>query len=153
MKTFLTFFVLLFSSSLFAEEKLDDASDKLDGTSIVCGTIENDKTFKIFGIEFLTDNKVRIHVYFPISNDFRLSSDFMPNNLIYKTTFDLIDIYDKIHHLQINRKTLDIKSGEYKNKFTSFVSGENCMIIKNKTIGFYLLKMHQKLVNELKKDN
>ena len=145
MKTFLTFFVLLFSSSVVAK-------DDLVGTSIVCGKILEDQKYKIQGYEFLKDNNFGYHEFVDGGKFWNVPL----GELIYKT--DLLYIY--IHNvdnldsiwLQISRKTLDTYIPDEDYPILVF-KGDNCIIYKNEKIGINLIKMQKMLIDEIQKDN
>ena len=143
MKTFLTLFVLFFSSSVVA-------GDDLSGKSIVCGIIVEDSElikreirYYVFGYDFLKNNIVKLYDHNGVfTNDPGSTLDFT-----YKT--NLVSIFIEGSPGYIDRKTIDHIS----DKGEKIISGEDCIIYTNETIGFNLIKMEQKLITEITKDN
>ena len=143
MKILLTFFVLLFSSSVYAD-------DSLDGKSIICGYIEKDQNIILLGIEFLEDNKVEMY-----NRDLNSLSEEFNTSFFYQTSFSLIKIINENEpgFLQIDRKTLNITIHQETVDAEGLFNGENCLVYNNETIGMNMTKIKQKLINEIKKGN
>ena len=144
MKTLLTLFVLLFSSSVVA-------GDDLSGKSIVCGKIVEDPElikreirYYVFGYDFLKNNIVKLYDH---NGVFTNDPEGSTVDFTYKT--NLVSIFIEGSKSYIDRKTIDFINAEGEKIF----SGEDCIIYSNETIGLNLIKMEQKLITEITKDN
>ena len=167
MKTLLTLFVLLFASSVVAE-------DDLNGLSIVCGALfeqlckepelpldeyecaspedrESESEYLIFGIEF--EDKHKLSFYDTTGVFFAMSPDNPKVPLFYKADLDsiLMNYEDdfKDPTLTIDRRSLNLSI-----KDKVFFKGNYCIVYKeNENIENKLIKMKNKLIAEKTKDN
>ena len=117
MKILLTLFVLLFSSSVLA--------DDLSGNKIFCKITENN-SIELIGIEFHSSDRVK---FYSESNKDKLSV----RHHKYLTTTSEIQIITSIDDLKmtiyrIDRRNLEIKS------IQTVISGANCKLVNDKNI-------------------
>ena len=146
MKTLLTLFVLLFSSSVVAK-------NTLVGVSFLCSFEEHGK-YNILGFGFLENNRIR-GVQGDINTGITLNSGDVPNRIIeYETSPISIKIFVKneSEFMKINRKSLEL-SFHKNSKNLGAISGDNCEIHKDGNIEENFEKFKEKLVTELTKDN
>ena len=146
MKTLLTLFVLLFSSSVAAK-------NTLVGVSYLCAFEEHNK-YNIIGFGFLENNRIR-GVQGDINAGITLNSGDIPKRIIeYETSPISIKIFVKneSEFIKINRKSLEL-SFHKNSKDLGSISGSNCEIYKIGNIETNFEKLKEKLITELSKDN
>ena len=162
MKTLLTLFVLLFSSSVVA-------GDDLSGKSIVCGIKlldlckmfkTEDKCLDVPNVEFIMPiefkNKDQASYYDYMGFFFNQLEEDNEVPLFYHTDLQSIMVYsdkrdkdDMPHLLRIDRKSLNFifYGGEYP-------IGNSCIVYDNyEDIHNNILKMKNKIIAEITKDN
>ena len=131
MKTLLTLFVLLFSSSVFAWESLK-------GIKLIC--IENERYIENIGIEFFSEEEVNLYFTYvngEISNAIAWNYYALPEKILIGIDYSMI-------RYSINRKTLGFFTDE---KFRA-----KCLKTK-KSIKEELNSLIDSQIKKLKKDN
>ena len=119
MKILLTLFVLLFSSSVFAEEELI-------GKKILCGYIDDSDIIRINGWLFSSEQKVIFYTYIPYSDS------FTEREYYYDTSVSKIKTYTSSNKTKtftlniINRKNLNVSY--YGQDSLLYKGDENCLV-------------------------
>ncbi|MDC1047534.1 hypothetical protein OAQ96_02480 [Alphaproteobacteria bacterium] len=141
MKTLLTFFFLLFSSFVFADDDLIDVK-------LLCEV--DPENVKYFAFNFINSNEVKIY----ISN----ADDSIGEQVLkFKSFPRIIEINFPDHEfyyekLKIDRRSLEL---EVHNKFFTIVSNGICNIIKGDDNLLFksISELMTKQIKEIKKDN
>ena len=168
LKTLLTIFVLLFSSSVVA-------NDDLSGKSIVCGTTleylcnvfgnqgecpDSPSQEVIMAIEFKNKHQASYYDYKGIF--FNMPEENIEVPLFYKTDLQSIMVYfDKLdkdaqYIYKIDRKSLNFIFGEnyYEGGSYELTIGDSCIIYENyENIKKNIIKMKNKIIAEITKEN
>tara|TARA_B100001059_G_C17418334_1_gene371898 strand:+ start:39 stop:482 length:444 start_codon:yes stop_codon:yes gene_type:complete len=145
MKIFLTFFVLFFSSAVFA-------NSELNSKSIVCYRIFDTDKIRISAFEFKSDSDLN---YYWLVDSIILNNDMIDQKFTFTTTYSTINIINNLDNkiiLKINRKNLDVFQVRFDTDELLY-EGNNCNVYINQDVYNNMRITEKKLIKKLTDGN